>query len=174
MINALLKIFKTTDLRLAISSFNNVEEDLNKQFLWIDENLPKEYEKPEDLARAYDKLSKQDVFSRRIRRWQHWRFLVYINELITAGIALSKDEKYKAMVQYKPTGKLLKIWWANQKAAKKKAIAAKIAANTHSSTKEIIKDMPYFQTIFKKNKEMAKAITEELELSREEVAWLKK
>jgi len=174
IINALLKIFKTTDPKIALTAFENVREDLDEQLLWLDENLPKEYTKPKDLAQAYDKLSKADVFNRRIRRWQHWRFLVYINELITAGIALSKDEKYKHMVQYKPTGKLLKIWWANQKLAKKKAIAQKIAEKTHASTKEIIKDIPYYQIIFQKNRQMAKEITEELELSAEEVEWLRK
>ena len=40
-------------------------------------------------------------------------------------------------------------------------------------TKKIIKDMPYFQTMFQ-NKEMAKAITQELELTKEEVDWLRK
>ncbi len=174
ILNALFKIFKTTDPKVALTAFENVREDLDQQLLWLDENIPREYTKPKDLARAYDKLSKADVFNRRIRRWQHWRFLVYINELITAGVALSKDEKYKHMVQYKPTGKLLKIWWANQKLAKKKAIAAKIAEKTHSSIKEIIKDMPYFQIIFQKNRQMANQITEELELSKEEVEWLKK
>ena len=90
IMTALNKIFKTTDLKVAISAFDNVEEDLSQQLLWIDENLPKEYTKPEELAKAYEMLSKADVFSRRIRRWQHYRFLVYINALITAGSAAAK------------------------------------------------------------------------------------
>ena len=174
IMNALLKIFKTTDPKLAITAFDNVKEDVNEQFLWLDENLPLEYEKPEDLARAYDKLSKADVFNRRIKRWQHWRFLVYINALITAGVAVSKDEKYKKFVQYKPTGRLLKLWWAKQKSLKKKAIAAKIAERTHSSAREVLKDIEYFKVIFKKNKEMAKEIGDELNLDKEEVEWLRK
>jgi replication factor C large subunit len=174
MPNALLKIFKTTDPKIAIAAFDNVKEDLNQQLLWIDQNLPFEYDKPKDLARAYDKLSKADVFNRRIRRWQHWRFLVYINALITAGIAVSKDEKYHKFVQYRPTGRLLKLWWAKQKSMKKKAIAAKIAEKTHSSVKEVLKDIEYFKVIFKKNKEMANSITKYADLDREEVAWLKK
>ena len=174
IINALLKIFKTTDPKLAIKAFDNVKEDLNEQLLWLDENLPLEYDKPGDLARAYDKLSKADVFNRRIKRWQHWRFLVYINALITAGIAVSKDEKYKKYVQYKPTGRLLKLWWAKQKSMKKKAIAAKIAEHTHSSVREVLKDIEYFKVIFKKNKEMAMAISDELDLDKEEVEWLRK
>ncbi|MBI2559106.1 replication factor C large subunit [Candidatus Woesearchaeota archaeon] len=170
---ALNKIFKTTDLKIAISAFDNVEEELNEQLLWIDENLPKEYTNPEELAKAYEMLSKADVFNRRIKRWQHYRFLVYINALITAGIASAKKEKYKALVGYKPTGRILKLWWANQKAAKKKDIAEKIAAKTHSSKKEILKStMPYIPIMFK-NKEMRNNIINQLELEPEEVEWLK-
>ena len=174
IMSALNKIFKTTDLKIAISAFENVDEDLSEQLLWIDENLPKEYTHPADLAGAYDMLSKADVFNRRIRRWQHYRFLIYINALITAGIASAKTEKYKEFVQYKPTGRILKLWWAKQKAAKKKAIAGKIAAKTHTSTKEIIKStMPYIPVLFS-NKEMANHLSKELDLDAEEIEWLKK
>ena len=174
MPSALLKIFKTTDPKIAISAFDNVKEDMDQRMFWIDENLPYEYDKPADLARAYDKLSKADVFNRRIRRWQHWRFLVYINALITAGVAVSKDEKYKKFFQYKPTGRLLKLWWAKQKNMKKKAIAAKIAYKTHSSVREVVKNIEYFKVIFRKNQDMGNAISEYLDLDKEEVAWLKK
>jgi len=175
MINALFKIFKTTDPKVAITAFDTVEENLDQQFLWIDENLPREYTKAEDLARAYDKLSKADVFNRRIKRWQHWRFLVYINALITAGIAVSKKEKYKNYVQYKPTGRLLKLWWAKQKAMKKKAIAEKIAEKTHTSAKYALKNtLPYLQVAFKKNKNFRNGLVQELDLSEEEIEWLMK
>jgi len=174
IINALIKIFKTTDPKIAINALENVNEDFNEVTLWIDENLPKEYEKPADLARAYDKLSKADVFNRRIKRWQHWRFLVYINALLTAGIAVSKDKKYKKMTEYKRNGRILKMWWSKQKSMKKKAIAKKIAEKTHTSTKQILKTMPYMQLIFKKNKEMAKGIIDDFELDKDEVAYLRK
>ena len=175
MLNALVKIFKSTDPKVAITAFDTVEENLDQQLLWIDENLPREYTNPEDLAKAYDKLSKADVFNRRIKRWQHWRFLVYINALITAGIAVSKKEKYRHFVQYKPTGRLLKLWWAKQKAMKKKAIAEKIGEKTHTSTKQALKNtLPYMQIVFRKNKSFREQLTEELDLSMEEVEWLRK
>ena len=174
IMSALNKIFKTTDLKIAISAFDNVDEDLDQQLLWIDENLPKEYTNPKELAKAYEMLSKADVFNRRIRRWQHYRFLIYINALITAGIASAKKEKNRELVQYKPTGRILKLWWAKQRNAKKKAIAEKIALKTHSSKKDILKiTMPYLPIMFK-NKEMGKSIIKELELDEEEVGWLKK
>jgi len=174
IMTALNKIFKSTDLKIALSAFDNVKEDLDEQLLWIDENLPKEYTKPDELAKAYEMLSKADVFSRRIRRWQHYRFLVYINALITAGIASAKKEKYKGIVEYKPTGRILKIWWANQKAAKKKAIAEKIAEKTHSSKKEVLKStMPYIPLMFR-DKKMGNNLVESLELDDEEAEWIRK
>ena len=174
IMSALNKIFKSTDLKIAISAFENVEEDLNEQLLWIDKNLPKEYTKPEELAKAYEMLSKADVFNRRIRRWQHYRFLVYINALITAGIASAKEEKHKELVAYKPTSRILKLWWAKQKAMKKKAIAEKIAAKTHSSKKEILKStMPYLPIMFN-NREMSRSLIENFNLDSEEVEWIRK
>lgn len=171
--NALLKVFKTTKADIAARAFDNITEDLNEVALWIDENLPYEYKKPEELARAYDCLSKADIFNRRIKRWQHWRFLVYINALLSVGIATSKDEKNKDVIKYKRTGRLLKIYISNMKYMKRKAIAEKIAEKTHASTKRVIKDvMPYIQFIARKNKSYAKQLGEDLELEEEELEWL--
>ncbi len=174
MISALMKIFKTMDPKIALTAFDDVQEDFNKRFLWLDENIPKEYTKPKNLASAYDKLSKADVFQGRIRRWQHWRFLSHINALLTAGVALSKDEKYKQFIKYTPTKRILKLWRANMTYQKRKSIAVKIAEKTHTSLKQSIKNMPYIQTIFKKNKQMAEEIIQEFELDSQEVDWLKK
>ena len=174
IINALTRIFKTTDPKIALNVFDSVNENLDQQLLWLDKNLPEEYTNPADLARAYDMLSKADIFSRRIRRWQHWRFLVYINALITAGIAVSKDKKYEKFISYKPSGRLLKIYWANIKNMKRKAIAQKIADYTHSSQKQVLKNIDYYRIIFQKNKEMANSIAEELDLDKEEISYLKK
>jgi len=175
MPSALVKVLKNSDPKIALSAFNNVEEDIDKQFLWIDANLPKEYTKPEDLEKAYNFLSKADVFKGRIRRWQHWRFLVYVNALFTAGIAASKSEKYKSFVQYTQTKRLLKIWASNMKYAKRKAIAAKIAEKTHTSSSRVIKDtLPYLHELFRQNKSEGEELAEFLELDREELDWLRK
>lgn len=173
IISALLKVFKTTDPAIAMNAFDNVDEELDKCVLWLDENLPHEYEKPADLARAYDMLSRADVMQSRIRRWQHWRFLVYVNAYLTAGVAVAKDEKYQKFTQYKPTTRILKLWQAKQKYEKRKAIAAKVAAKTHTSTRDALQNhLPYLQVIFSKDKAMGGKIAKELDLEKEEVEWL--
>jgi replication factor C large subunit len=171
---ALLKIFKTTDSGIALSALDNVHEDIDQVMLWIDENLPKEYTKPEDLARAYEALSRAAVFQGRIRRQQHWRFLSYMNTLLTAGIATAKDEKYKEHIPYTQTKRLLKIWMANQRYAKRKAIAEKVAEKTHTSVKAALRDtVPFLSPIYR-NRQMSDGISDFLELSNDEVAWLRR
>ena len=172
---ALLKVFKTTDIDVALKSFDNVNEDLDKIFLWMDQNLPKEYTKPADLARGFDALSRADVFKGRIMRWQYYRFYVYCYNLLSAGVALAKDEKYKTLIQYKPTSRLLKLWFAKQRNAKKKAIAEKIGDKTHTSTKRALQDtLPYLRPAFKKNKKEAEKISHYLDLDKEQVEWMRK
>jgi replication factor C large subunit len=175
IINALMRIFKTTHAEIARPAFADVDEDLDKIFLWMDENLPKEYLKEEDLEKGYDALSKADVFFGRIRRWQYYRFYVYIYDLLTAGVALAKKEKYHGFLSYRPTTRILKIWMANQKNLKKKAIAAKIAEKTHTSTKVALHStLPYLQVMFKKNKKEGLKLAEYFDLDQEEIGWLGK
>jgi len=174
---ALTKIFKTTDPRIAKQSFDTVTEDLHECMLWVDHNLPREYEKAADLARAYDFVSKADIMNRRIMRWQHWRFMVYISDYLSAGVAVSKDEKYKKIVEYEQTKRLLKIYIANRKYQKRMAICEKIADKTHSSKKDVVKSTyPYFKALFQegKDRQMISNIIDELELDSEEIDYLKR
>ena len=173
IINAILKVFKTTNPDIAITAYDKIEEDIDKIFLWLDENLPKEYTKPEDIANAYENLSLADVYFGRIRRWQYYRYYVYIYNLLSVGIAISKKEKNPEIIQYKPSDRILKIWIANQKNAKKKAIAEKIAEKTHTSTKEAIQNMPYIRMIFKNSdKKFVEKNSENFKLEKEEIEWM--
>jgi replication factor C large subunit len=170
----LTTVFKSSDAKLALSAFDEVAEDVDQRFLWLDYNIPFEYTNSGDIARAYGCLSRADVYRRRIRRRQHWRFLVYINALLTAGIASSKNAPYKRPPTYKQTTRLLRIWQVNMSHAKKKAIAQKIALLTHTSTTRIMKDFDLYQMIFKKNKEFAVSFANEANLDKDEVVWMNK
>ncbi len=172
--NALVRVFKTTNAEIALPAFEYVNMDVNEIMLWLDENLPKEYKK-EDLAQAYYYLSRADQFNGRIKKRQHWRFLAYVMQYLTAGIALSKKEKSGEFVKYVPTTRILKIWQTNMKFSKRKEIAHKIALKTHTSAKEAIKStVPFMQAIFRKSKPEGTKIAAFLDLNEEEVAWLSK
>ncbi len=173
--NALIKVFRNSDPSLALGAFDNTDTDVDECFLWLDHNLAKEYSDPQDRARAYEILSRADVFRGRIRRQQHWRFLSHIFQLITAGVAVAKDSKPKSPLKYERSSRLLKIWMANMKYNKRKNIALKIAQATHSSGKTALHHtLPMVQTIIQKKPEQAIMLAEELDLDEEEIEWLKK
>jgi replication factor C large subunit len=171
--NAILRVFKTMDAFIARMAFQDVEEDLNTVQLWIDENLPKEYTKAVDLAKAYEKISRADIFRGRIMRRQHWRFLAIINVLLSAGISLSKERKYEHFVKYTQTQRILKIWRAKMKYQKRASVAEKIAQQTHCSSKVALQStLPYLKAAFMKDSQKAKKLVSSFDLNREEVAWL--
>lgn len=175
IMQALIKILKATDPKLALGALDSVNVDLDEGLLWIDENLPSEYKQPADLARAYDALSKADVYRGRIRKWQYWRYLVYVNALMTAGVAVAKDKKSPAFVSYKRTQRILKLWIAKQKNAKRTAIAEKVAEATHTSARQAVQDtIPYLQILYKEKHPSVAAINEELGLEDDEIEWLAK
>jgi len=154
-----------------IDAFEDVNLNLDDCFLWLDENLPFEY-KEGSLAKAYEALSKADIFRGRIKRWQHWRFLVYVNALMTEGVALAKEKASTEFFSYKRPSRILQMWIAKQKNAMKKAIASKLAKTTHCSQKKAFAEMPYLQ-ITCRNKKMLDNIAKELKLTADEVDYLK-
>jgi len=173
MMNALMKIFKSTDVNVAGTALDNVEEELEQCILWLQENVAKEYLLPEDLTRAYDALSKADVYLGRIRRRQHWRFLAYANAMMSAGVATAKKEKSKQFVKYTPPMILLKIWQANRKYASRNSIVEKLSRETHcSKTKTLQSTMPFIKQLFQQNKEFCSKLITQLKLEEEETDWL--
>ncbi len=61
----------------------------------------------------------------------------------------------------------LRIWQLNMKNIKKKSIAEKIARETHTSTRDIIKNFKYYTQILKNN-----LITNQLKLDEEEIEYI--
>lgn len=162
-------IFNTMKPDIALNAFENTDMDLQDCLMWLEENIPKEYSGME-LNAGYDSLSKADVFYGRIRKWQHWRFLVYVNAMLTAGVALAKDEKHSKAVKYARNSRPLKYWIMNNKNKKKKAVAEKLALKCHTSKSKAFKYlMPYFKVQFGNN---AEGIAKELSLADDEAEYI--
>jgi replication factor C large subunit len=138
--NALQYIFKNSQIDTKmLTIFDEVNLSVDEIFLWIEENIPYEYRGIE-LFKAFDALSKADVFKGRIHRQQHWRFLVYENFLLGPAIAAAKKYNRTGWTNYKKPTRVLKMWLQNQRAAKKKTICEKYAKHCHLSIKEAMQD----------------------------------
>ncbi len=69
--------------------------------MWIDENIAEELKANEEIASAYDYLSRADVMRARIAKRQSWNLQKYILELILRGIAASRKSRPHVFVSYK-------------------------------------------------------------------------
>lgn len=168
--NALRLIFKGKPTNEILKTFDSVKMSTDDIILWVEENIPAEYQ-GESLERAYDLLSKVDVFKGRIYKQQYWRFLLYENIFLSYGIASAKkDTGNFGFTSYKKPDRILKIWMNNQRTAKKKSIAKKYSRYVHVGEKRAMKEFPIIKIIINSNPQIQK----ELKLSEEEVSYLKK
>ncbi|MBU0760084.1 MAG: replication factor C large subunit [Nanoarchaeota archaeon] len=162
--NILRRLFK--ERQDFIRLFDNSELSLDQIFLWIEENIPKEYSGRE-LAKAYAALASADVFRGRIYKNQSWRFLIYQNIFQSAGISYAKDSPLGGFTKYERPKRILKIWLNNQKIAKKKTISKKYARFVHCSTKRIMRDFPILTPMLKQED-----VQKKLRFSDEEIAYV--
>ena len=168
--NSLKQIFKGKPTNELINIFDSVNMNIDDIMLWVEENIPAEYSGVE-LAKAYDALSRTDVFKGRIYKQQYWRFLVYENILLSYGISASKDpnrQQRNNFTTYKKPSRILKIWMNNQRTEKKKSIAQKYSKYAHVGGKRAMIEFPIIKQVLKSDKK----IQEELKLSEEEIVYL--
>jgi replication factor C large subunit len=166
--NSLKKIFKEKPSKEIINVFDSVNMPIDEILLWMEENIPTEYQN-EELARAYYLLSKTDIFKGRIYKQQYWRFLIYENFFLTFGIASSKKNAKAGFTSYKRPTRILKIWLNNQKTVFKKTISQKYSRYVHIGQKRAMSEFPVIKQILKANPEIQK----ELKLDESEIEFLK-
>lgn len=146
--NSLKVLFQDKIDDKIIKIFDNSNLNIDEILLWVEENIPFEYS-GKALAKAYESLSIADVFRGRIYKQQHWRFLVYQNFFLSAGVSGATRLKNDKFVSYKRPSRILKIWLSNQKNAKMKSIVEKYANFCHMSKKKAVKDkffLPFILT----------------------------
>lgn len=148
-------IFKTSSIETAMIALNSAEdpEELHR---WIAENVAEEYDDAGDVARAYDALSRADIFYSRIIRRQSWSLQKYFLELSAAGVAVAKKSQYKKFVKYARP----RFRRKNNEALRKVAGKLHVSARKAAAYRQLIKTM------------RSSAMLEELGITKEEVREL--
>ena len=138
-------IFKTKSPIASRMSIQNVDKDPDEIFWWIEQNIANEYENPEEIAKAYEMLSRADIFRGRISREQYWKLLKYMIDLMTIGVALSKKEMYRKFSRYEYPDRIKYFGMTKFKRAKEKQQLLELSSQLHCSTKKIrMEFLPYF------------------------------
>ena len=163
---ALRMIFKGKPNNTMLQLYDSVNMPIDEIMLWVEENIPAEYSGVE-LAKAFDALSRVDIFKRRIYRQQYWRFLVYENALLSYGISSAKKSEKAGFTSYKKPSRILKMWMNNQKNEKRKSIVRKYAEFSHMGQRNALREFPMIKPLL-----MKPEIQKELKLSEEEIEYL--
>ncbi|MFP4232791.1 MAG: replication factor C large subunit [Candidatus Aenigmatarchaeota archaeon] len=163
-------LFKTMTAKTAKNMASDSEKDPDELFWWIEENVPNEYKKAEDVAGAFDELSEADLFKTRIRRRQNWSLMKYYIDLMSAGVALAKEEKYGGFTKYQPPQRLKRYGRSKGKRKTMDEIQEKMGEELHvSSSKMKMEYFPLLKLLLEKDETTESYMEEEFGLSEDEI-----
>ncbi len=150
-------------------SYSSVDYD--DLLMSVGDNLPKRYLNPDDLAAAYDFVSKADMYRGRIGV-DNWHLLRYFFNSLAEAAAVS-PETYQPFTLISPPIRVITLFWTKGKRTMLDAICAKIGEQCHVSRATAKTDfVPFLKILLEKQK--LDEVASWLELQPEEVEFLAK
>ena len=145
--DSLRVVFKTMSANNACETMRDVDKPVDEMIQWIRENIPLEYEKADDVARAYAALSRANLFMGRIVRQQYWDYMGYASQIAGAGVAVAKKEKYSKFVLYKFPTRIAMMGRSRIERAIRDKFAAKLAEHLHCGRRAAREYLPLLNVI---------------------------
>jgi replication factor C large subunit len=158
--------------RIAASQTDLAPDELIQ---WINENVPRQAVDPEDLWRAFESLSRADIYMARVVKSGNWDLLAYASDMMTAGVALTitnpqykfKWVKYGFPEKIRMLSKTREVRQVRDDLAK--VIAQHLKCSTSVAKSEVI---PLLRVIFDNNPEYAARLALGLGLSDSMIKYL--
>jgi replication factor C large subunit len=151
-----------------------VAKDEEPDFImkWIDENVSREYSEPRDLHKAYESLSRADIFLGRIFNRQHFGFMRYASDLMSAGVSLSKERPYSGFGRYNFPQLLSYLSRSRPERELRKQVCLKVGKLCHVSSAAAMQTyLPMLRELFR-DQDKAARLTAQLELTEDEADFL--
>jgi replication factor C large subunit len=125
--------------------------DYDEFLMSVSDNLPKRYTNPEELAVAFDWVSRADMYRGRVGT-ENWHLLKYFyNALSEAGAV--DFQSYKPFELITPPIRIITLFWTKGKRSMLDAICGKIGVQCHvSHSKAKHEFVPYLKEILQKQK----------------------
>ncbi|MDQ1279625.1 MAG: Replication factor large subunit [Thermoproteota archaeon] len=164
-------VFLAKSFVKALNILNRSRVDFDELLLSMSDNIPNRYQNSIELGRAYDLVSRADVFTGRIAR-ENWNLLKYVSSYI-AEAATVNPQSYKQFELITPPIRIIKLFWTRGKRTTLDNICAKIGHRCHISKSTAKEDViPYIKAIMQQEKSDPLAVW--LNLEAEEVEYIKK
>ncbi len=170
---ALQKMFNAKYIFQAKMAISQANIDYDTMMIWINEHIPTYYEDPEEIARAFDALSRADVYMGRIRRSGAWDLLSYVFDMMGPGVAFARRVyRYRWKAFRSPQRLQLLAHTKRSREVREgiaRALAPRLATSRSTVKSEVI---PYLKIIFMNNPRYAARIALGYNLTDEMVKWL--
>jgi replication factor C large subunit len=171
--DVVVEILKGTGVDRARAAMRKLDELPEFVLLWLDENVPLEYKHPDDLERAFDMLSRADVFLGRVSRRQQYGLWGYASDLMSAGVSVAKRRRYHEFNRYRFPLWLIKRSRLKSGSRVEKEVLARIGGYTHRSNYAARRQMlPLFRHLFDSDHNFAVRFVKELSLEPEHIAYI--
>ncbi len=138
---AVRNVLKAENFKDAANALEGVDEEPDTFLLWLEENVPNEYENAEEVARAFEALSRADVYFGRVRKTRDWGFLRFARAVMLGGVALAKDRKYYKFARYAFPSAIRSLSSSRKSRELLKKAALKAGGKTHVSAAEAKKSI---------------------------------
>ncbi len=132
------------------------------------ENIPREYEKTYEIAKAYEMIALADLNLGRAFKTQNYTYWKYAFLFMGRGVANAKKETYKKFIKYTISTVYSRLSQSRGEKNLKETVTQKMSLKLHTSPKELEKQIPYYKEMFKDNEE-AYDLKEYFKLTDEEV-----
>ncbi len=149
-VRTIFKSEKYAESRTAAFS-SETERDMLKW--WVASNLPLEYDRPFDLAEAFNSLSRADVFDGRITRTQYWGYLRYSTDHLSAGVSTAKSAPYHKYTALAFPEYIRSMGSSKSGRTLRKSVLKKIAASCHCSLPQATTYLQQLEFVAKKSPE---------------------
>ncbi len=127
--------------------------DTQPQFLieLVAENIPREYDRVDEIAKAYEMIALADLNLARAFRTQDYTYWKYAFFFMGRGVAAAKAKTYKKFARYTNSTVYAKLSKSRKNKNLIAAVTAKMSKRLHTSPLELERQIPFYTVMFEDN-----------------------
>ncbi len=170
---ALKNLFNAKYIFQAKNAVSQADIDYETMMIWINEHIPTYYDDPEEIWRAYEALSRADVYLGRIKKTGAWSLLPYVFEMMGPGVAFARKIYRYRWKAFRSPQRLQLLAQTKRSREIREGIARALAPALLTSRHRVKTDViPFIKIIFEKNPKYAARLAIGYGLTEEMIKWL--
>lgn len=171
--DALEEILQADSFQDARQASFDLDEDPETLLLWIEENLPREYDDPADRAAGMQRVARADEYLGATQQTRYYRLWSYATDLMTGGAATAKSQRYSGWTRYQFPSWLRKMGRSKKARKQREAFGGKIGEAFHTGANRAREDLvPALRFVAERHRPLAVRLAARLELTDDDLELL--